>query len=191
MKKTIIVAIAIALIATMFASCKKDDPVVDPVVTEEELITTMKLTVSDTSGGTWSFIYKVENGFGSSSQGTVQIDTIKLAPAKVYTYSIEVLNESENPVENITEEVLEEKDEHLFLIISNPASGAGSLASSEGSKDNQNLPFNQTGKFTAGAAGTGTLTISLLHEPTNKNGTTTAATGGSTDAEAVFPVMLQ
>lgn len=190
MKKVILSIFAIIAFAASFTSCKKD-PVTNPSVTEEELITTLKLTVTDSNNVSTSFVYKIENGFGSTTQGTIQIDTIKLAPNYMYSYALTVLNESESPVIDITEEVLEEKDEHLFFLTSNPASGAGSIGQSDGNVDNGGHPFNQEGKLTTGSSGSGTFTITLLHEPTDKHGTSTAATGGETDAEAVYPVLLQ
>lgn len=190
MKKVIYSIFAIAALATSFTACKKD-PVTEPVVTEEELITTVRLIVTDSNNVSTTFVYKVDNGFGSTTQGTIVIDTVKLAPGYTYNYTLQVLNESEVPAEDITEEVIEEKDEHLFFLASNPATGAGSVMMSDGNKDNQNLPLNQAGKLTTSVAGSGTLTVTLLHEPTDKNGNSTAATGGSTDAEAVFPVLIQ
>jgi hypothetical protein len=188
MIKSIFSISAIVLTVMLFADCKKPK---EPVVVEEELITTLKVTVTDSNNIAQSFVYKVQNGFGSATQGTVQVDTIKLQDGYTYGYTVQVLNESVTPVEDVTEEVLAEKDAHLFLIVSDPQSGAGSISLSDGSKDAQNLPFNQSGKFTTGASGSGKLTIALLHEPTNKNGATTAETGGETDAEAIFPVLIQ
>jgi hypothetical protein len=190
MKKIIYSILAIAAFTTTFTACKKD-PVTDPVVVEEELITTMKLTVTDSGNVSRSFVYKVQNGFGSSTQGTVVIDTVKLAPGYTYNYSLQVLNESEDPAEDITEEVLTEKEAHLFFLASNPASGAGSITKSNGSLDNNNLPFNQSGKLTTGTAGSGSFTITLIHEPVNKSAGTAADAAGSTDAEAIFPVLVQ
>lgn len=190
MKKVIYSIFAIAALAISFTSCEKD-PVTEPDVTEEELITTVRLIVTDSNNVEHPFVYKVENGFGSATQGTVTIDTVKLMLGKMFTYRIEVLNESVSPAADITAEVLSEKDAHLFFLASSPSTGAGSITMSNGSKDNQNLPFNQTGTMASGLAGSGTLTITLLHEPTDKNGNSTAATGGETDAEAVFPVLIQ
>lgn len=189
MKKQIISAvILIALSATAFTACKKKE---QPVPAEQEVITTMKLNVTDTANVTRTFIYKIENGFGNTSAGTVQIDTVKLQPNRTYTVTTTLYNEKANPVEDITEEVLAEKEAHLFLFISTPATGAGSIGFTNGSKDANNAPFNQTITFTTGSAGTGTLQVNLMHEPTNKSGLTTAASGGETDAEANFPVKIQ
>ncbi len=190
MKKIILSVFAIVAFTTSFTACKKD-PVTGPVVTEEELITTIKLTVTDSNNVSKSFVYKIENGFGSTTQGSIRIDTIKLAPSYTYTYTLDVLNESEDPAEDVTSEVISEKDEHLFFLASNPATGAGALNQSDGNVDNGGHPFNQSGKLTTGLSGSGTFTVTLLHQPTDKHGNSTAATGGETDAEAIYPVMLQ
>jgi hypothetical protein len=188
MKKIIIVVVLLALIATMFAACKKPK---DPVVVEEELITTVKLKVTDSLGAQTTFVYKVQNGFGSTVPGTIQNDTVKLHPNSIYTYEIQVLEEAKDPVEDITSEIISEKDEHLFIFVPSPPTGAGSVTQFDGNKDNNNLPFNQSGKLQTGDAGHGALTLNLMHEPTNKNGNTPAASGGSTDAEVPFHVLLQ
>jgi hypothetical protein len=180
-------ALSIAALSVLFTACKKNDP---PVPVEEELITTLKLNVTAT-GFSKSFIYKVENGFGGSDSGTVVIDTIALTPNTTYNVEVEVLNEKENPAEDITSEILKENEAHLFLYNTNPATGAGAITFSNGSKDDKGAPFNQTINFTTGAAGSGSLTVHLMHLPSDKNGTTPAAAGGSTDLEAVFPVKLQ
>lgn len=190
MKKVILSIFTIIVFTTSFTACKKD-PVTNPVVTEEELITTLKLTVTDGNNVSKTFVYKIENGFGSTTQGSIQIDTIKLAPNSTYSYSLAVLNESEDPAEDVTSEVISEKDEHLFFLASNPVNGAGSLVHSDGNVDSEGHPFNQSGKLTTGSSGSGTFVITLLHEPTDKHGTSTAATGGETDAEATYPVQIQ
>ena len=177
-----------ALVLLSTAACNRDDT---PEPDEQELITTLRVIVRPQAGGAeQTFTYKVQNGFGSTSPGTVQIDTLRLSAGAVYNAQLEVLNESEAPAENITEEILAERDDHLFLLVSNPASGAGSIAVSGGNTDNQGRPLNQTVQLTAGAAGSGTLTVTLLHEPTDKAGSTPSAAGGETDLEAIFPARI-
>jgi hypothetical protein len=189
MKKVALLSVfSILAVSTTITSCKKKE---DPKPDEQELITTLKLSVTGTGGFARTFIYKVENGFGGTTSGTVQIDTIKLPAAQSYSVTAEVLNEKASPVENITEEVLSEKDAHLFLYISTPGTGAGSLTFSGGSKDGKNLPFNQTISVASGAAGSGKLQVNLIHEPSNKTATTTTGAGGETDVEATFPVLIQ
>lgn len=182
---------ALTLILTgSLAACRKDDTVENPEPVEQELITTMKLVVTNSAGFNKSFVYKVENGFGSG-QSNIHIDDIVLTPATEYDVEIQMLNEKETPAEDITEEIKTENTEHLFIYQSVPATGAGSIAISDGNLDDQGKAFNQKVKFTTGAAGTGALTITLKHEPVDKAATTPDAAGGETDAEAVFPVKIQ
>jgi hypothetical protein len=99
-----------------------------------------------------------------------------------------ILNETKTPAENITEEVISESADHLFIYESNPAE---LLTFSNGSKDAANIPFNQRIVFTSGAAGNGELLVTLKHLPTNKAATKAADAGGETDVEASFVVKVQ
>ncbi len=189
MKKIALVSVfSIVALSMTMTSCKKKE---DPKPDEQELITTLKLNVTGSSGFAKTFTYKVENGFGGTTSGTVQIDTIKLSAGQTYSMTAELLNEKASPVENITSEVIAEKDEHLLLYISTPSSGAGSLTFSNGSKDSKNLPFSQTITMVSGTAGSGKLQVNLIHAPTDKTATTTTGAGGETDVEATFPVLIQ
>ncbi len=193
MKKLIQLATALLLTITVISSCKKDD---NPIVTtpepvELEVITTVRLVVTNSTGFNKTFNYKVDNGFNSTTPGTPVIDNVTLAPNTTYNVSVQVWNEAESPAEDVTEEVKEENKEHLFVLESTPNSGAGSIAFSNGSKDDDGAPLNQTIDFTTDAAGNGSLTVTLKHEPTDKNATTADAAGGETDAKAIFPVVIQ
>lgn len=189
MNKSIIrTSFYIAAAAFLFSACKKEN---NPVPDEQELITTIKLNVSNGSGFSRSFIYKIENGFNNSTPGTVQIDTIKLPAGQVYDAAIVVLNEKEEPAEDITAEIKEKNLEHLFLFQSQPASGNGSLAVSDGDKDDDGKPLNLHFKLSTGTAGSGLFTLQLMHQPTDKTGTTPETAGGETDLKAVYPVVIQ
>jgi hypothetical protein len=183
-------AAVIFIAATTFAACKKVDNETAPVPEEQELITTVKLVLTDGSGNAKTYAYKVENGFGDNP-GTISVDTLLLEPNKAYDAQVQVLNEKANPAEEITEEVMTENEDHLFVFESTPASGDGSVAMSDGSKDAAGKAFNQKIKLTAASAGKGSLTVTLKHLPTNKAATTASAAGGETDAEAIFPVRIQ
>lgn len=186
-KQFTLASIAFATLLFGATACNKTD---DPKPDEQELITTARLTFTAASGSQ-TFNYKVQNGFGSGTPGTVSIDTIKLAPNTVYAVAVQILNESETPVEDITAEIIAEQLEHLFLFSSTPGTGAGSLTFSNGLKDSEGRNFNLSGTMTSGAAGSGSLDMYLMHAPTDKNGATPAASGGETDVHATFPVRLQ
>lgn len=191
MNNKLIKATMIALaVMTQFSACKKDENA--PIPDEQELITTLKIQLSNSSKGFMkTFVYKVENGFGSGSGGTIQIDTIKLEPGVSYDAIMSVQNEKAIPAEDITNEILEKDDEHLFVFDSTPSSGNGSVAVSDGSKDKNGAPLNQTFKLTTGGSGNGKFAIQLMHLPTNKSGTTPAAAGGETDLAVSFPVVIE
>lgn len=174
-----------ATLAVAFAACKKDDP---PTPVEQELITTVRLNITGPNGFSQSFNYKVENGFGSNP-GTVQIDTLKLAANTTYAVVAQVLNEKDSPAEDVTLEVIAEKDKHMFTYMSTPSSGAGSITATNGSTDNNGLAFNQTLTFQTGGSGSGQLKVTLVHFPGVKPATQQVL--GETDAEAIFPVRLQ
>ncbi len=192
MKSNIIKFSFITVLATLsFTACKKDK-VTTPEPVEQELITTVRLKVTKLDDmSIKTFTYKVENGFGSTTQGTVTIDSIILSANKEYNVEVELLNEKENPAEDVTKEVKEESNEHLFIYQSNPTTGNGSIGFGMGNKDGNGNPLNQTIKFLTAGAGKGAITVTLKHEPTNKAATTPDAAGGETDVEATFPVRLQ
>lgn len=180
----------VLLTAVLFTACSKDK-VDTPEPEEQELITTMRLVVTNSTGFNKTFNYKVDNGFTSSQIGNVEIDDIVLAANTDYNVEVQVLNESVAPPENITEEVKEESNDHLFFYESKPSQGAGSLVFSNGSKDADGQPFNQTIIFSTGDIGTGQLILALKHLPTNKSGQTQAEVGGETDAQAIYPVRIE
>ncbi len=173
----------------MTIACSDDDTAVPEVINEEEVVTTVELTITDTESNEAQIV--------SWADGVNTMDNkpkIALAANKSYTTSVRFLNAS-NPddIENITEEVIEEKDEHLvflapentltdFVIASNPDADA---------IDSNNIGINVATNWTTKAASTGTLTVFLIHQPTSKTGTTRSAFGGETEAEAVFDVTIE
>lgn len=175
------------------ASCSKTEvqtPIPGP---EPELITTIRLDVQNPAVGniTQSFSYRVKNGFGSPLPDSIVIDTIRLGANTEYKVSVTVLNEQMLPAPDLTPEIIAEKDEHLFVYESNPSSGAGSIWFISGDKDGNGKPFNQSIMVKTGPVGSGKLTVTLKHEPANKDAATAETAGGETDAEAVFPVLLK
>ena len=155
--------LTLAVLSIISASCKKD--ITNPLPEEQELITTVRLRLTAPDSTETTYIYKIENGFNSTSQGTVQTDTLRLLAGQTYTSRVEILNEKANPPENTTLEIIAEQTQHLFLYLSKPAAGAGSVSFTDGNKDSAGLPFNLEGTLTAGPAGAGTLQFYLIHQP--------------------------
>jgi len=114
-----------------------------------------------------------------------------LAANETYAGSIELLNETETPAEDVTEEIAEEDDEHQFFFQSDIAG----LAVAYGDTDGDGNPLGLKITVTTVDAGTGTLTVTLRHEP-DKNASGVAEgditnAGGETDIEVDFPVEVQ
>lgn len=179
------VFILLALFA--ISSCDDDDP--EPV-NEEELITTVRVTFTPSTGGTAIVAsFQDFDGPGGSSPLT---NNPSLAANTTYNVSVQFLNETETPTEDITEEVEEEADEHqVFFVV-----GSGlNLTYAYGDQDGNGNPLGLAGTVTTGNASTGTMDVVLVHEP-NKSATGVAAgdptnAGGEEDVRVTFTVTIQ
>ena len=180
-KKSLLTSLALA--ALIFSSCEKDNPVIP---NEQELITTVKYTLTPSEGEavTLSFIDLDGDGTGEPTKNQVT-----LKANQTYTGSLELLNESETPAESITEEIEEKSEEHQFFFESE-------LVSFE-YKDNDadGNPVGLNTLLTTGDAGTGSIKITLRHEPKKSaesvsSGNITNA-GGETDIEVTFNIHVE
>ncbi|SNR76250.1 hypothetical protein [Hymenobacter mucosus] len=179
----------LALLASsaLFTACKddNDDPTPDD---DNEQITTVTYTLTPQGGGTpLSIQYRDPDGDGGVA-GTITPATLVLAPNTTYTGSLALLDETKTPAENTSAEILEEGDEHLFVF--SPTGVNLTITATD--KDKNNLPIGLSSTAVTGAANatgtTGSLKITLRHQPETKDGT---ATPGSTDAEVTFPTLVR
>ncbi|MEZ4853119.1 type 1 periplasmic binding fold superfamily protein [Flavobacterium sp.] len=173
------------LVFTLF-SCSNDDK--PAPVNEEEVITTIKVTLVN-GGNTITLQSQDLDGDGPNApKVTVSGD---LAASTTYLGSVKFLNELENPAENITAEVEEEGVDHqIFYQLTN---SLGTITYDD--VDDNGNPIGLEFTLVTGNAGSGTLTVTLRHEPNKEasgvsNGDITNA-GGSTDAEVSFPILIQ
>ncbi|MDZ4846690.1 MAG: hypothetical protein SH857_14205 [Chitinophagales bacterium] len=167
--------------------CKDDSP--DPV-NEEELITTLRLTFTPTAGSPVVLQYQDLDGDAGGNPPVLTGDTLNANTA--YAVVVEVLNESVDPADNITEEVEEEGEEHQFFF---QFSSALNLSFTYSDLDAGGYPIGLASSAQAGAASMGTLTVTLRHEPNKhatgvEDGDMTNA-GGETDIEVTFDVVIQ
>ncbi|SRX53899.1 type 1 periplasmic binding fold superfamily protein [Aequorivita sp. CIP111184] len=178
--------LATAIFATvLFVSCSKDDDTPEPV-NEEEVITTMTVTLAPNGGGT-PITLQTRDLDGDGPNAPVISVSGNLATGVAYNGTIVLLNETVNPPEIITEEVEEEAEEHQFFY----TIGGGlevSTAYSNFDADGNNLGTQFT--LTADATSSGTLTFTLRHLPTKPN-TGLGDAGGETDIAATFNVTVQ
>jgi hypothetical protein len=181
----------------LMVSCSDDDNP-DPKDDEEtEVISQVVLTFSPTGDGedviaTWFDV----DGDGA---GAPTIDKIDLVEGVEYTMSMTLTNTLEDPDEDITAEVQEEDDEHIFFfaftenIFSDP-SGNGNIDSRGGlvnynDQDENGFPVGLSTTWTAGGHtdATGEFRVVLKHQPDIKSATSTA-TDGESDVDITFPL---
>ncbi len=184
--KTFKTFLSIALVSALFVSCSDDDDTPDPV-NEEEVITTMTITLSPQGGGT-DITLQTRDLDGDGPNAPVVTVSGDLAPNTTYNGSVVFLNETETPAEDITLEVEEEDDEHqVFYIVG----GGLDVTTTYGNFDGNGNPLGTEFTLDAGAASTGTLAVTLRHEPKKPNDGTLADAGGETDITQSFNVTVQ
>jgi hypothetical protein len=181
--------VPMALVA-LFAlnSCSNDDNA--QPVNEEEVITTVTLTLIPEVGGT-PVILTSRDLDGDGPNAPVITSTGNFTVSTTYNGTVSLLNELTTPVDNISVEVEEEGDEHQFFF---NAPAVGTFAYTD--QDVNGRPIGLEFTFTASAnAQSGNLTVILKHEP-NKTAEGVAAgnianAGGETDLQVSFPVIVE
>ncbi|MDC0909837.1 type 1 periplasmic binding fold superfamily protein [Flavobacteriaceae bacterium] len=167
----------------IFASCSDDDDTPEPV-NEEEVITTLTATL-DSGSDTVVMQYQDLDGDGPDA-ATVTVSG-SLSANTTYDGSIVLLNETESPAENVTEEIEEEDLDHQFFY----TVGSGlDVAAEYGDADSQGNPLGLSFILNTGVASSGGLTFTLRHEP-NKPNTGLENAGGETDIEVTFDVTVE
>lgn len=189
MKNTKLSILLSLLMVALVWSCDNDDP--EPV-NEEELITTVNVTFTNALDASDVATATFSDADGDGGNAAI-ITNPTLRANTTYTVTIEFLDESDpSDVEDITEEIEEEDDEHQIFFVA--ASGLNFQYSYE-DQDGDGNPIGLTGTATIGAVSTGNLVVTLLHEP-DKSATGVSAgdpsnAGGETDVEITFNVTIQ
>lgn len=176
----------LCIASLLFIACSNDDDATPLPVNEEEVITTLRVTLTPINGGT-EIILETRDLDGDGPNAPLVTVSGNLSANNNYRGKILLLNETVNPPENITEEVIEEAEEHQFFFTI-----AGGLDVSTTYIDfDSNLNALGT-EFTLDTRGpsSGTITFTLRHEPTKPN-TGLADAGGETDVAATFNVIVE
>ncbi|WP_018341587.1 hypothetical protein [Cytophaga aurantiaca] len=181
------------LIISLLTSCKHDDgDVAKPAnPNETELITTVKLLVTTgLATRTEEYAYRDIDGDGGNAP---IIDTIRLFSNTSYWVSVLLLDETKNPVDTISEEILaNEKNAHQVFY---SKIGTYNLTTTYLDFDDHNVPVGLTVQLnttTGFTEKTNKLRIVLKHQPGLKP---TSGVGdeslGETDVEVYFPILIQ
>lgn len=172
--------------------CKRGDTIAPTPrpVNEEELITSVLLTFISTADPSDTFMLRWADPDGDG--GLPAVITADTLPATTdFSLSVRVLNESVDPVEEITHEIEEEGSAHQFFFI---RTGAAPLVTYADADEN-GAPIGLLGLAETTASGTGSLTVILRHMPdkaaSGVSGGDITNAGGETDLEVVFQVEVR
>lgn len=179
--------IAILALSFSFVACEDEEP---PIPNPEEVITTLAYTLIPDGGGN-SIILSFEDLDGDGGNPPSYV-TDPLQANTTYNGTILLLNKQESPAEDITVEVAEEDVDHQFFFeVGGGANASVAYADTDANGD----PVGIMTTLTTGDAGSGTLKITLRHEPVKdaagvSSGDITNA-DGETDIEVTFNVLIQ
>lgn len=182
------------LLAAIFAfgtviACSEDEPEAPVIPNEEELITTLKWQlISSDNQDTLNFLFRDLDGDGGTAP---TIETMDLKANTTYSASVQLLNELENPAEDITEEVSAEAEDHQFFY----QTDITGLSVSYSDSDLNGNPVGIITSLSTSDASSGNLSITLLHMP-DKFATGVAAgdmaqAGGESDISISFNLNVQ
>lgn len=188
--KTTRIIFSVIVISSVFYSCKdKDkDPSNPAPINPQELITTVKLTLTDASDSNNTFTVQWKDADGPGALAPV-IDTLVLDTSKTYNAVVSVLDETKSPVDDITTEIKEEAEAHqFFYTLSSNLTGRVSITRTD--KDLNNLPVGLELQLstTAGTSAQGTLNVVLSHYDGVPK---TASPSAESDIDITFPVRLK
>ena len=177
-------------------ACSDDDEMPEDNEEEEE-ISLVTLTFSPDGGGA----DVVANWFDEDGEGigAAVIDNLALESGVSYTLSVEFTNTLGTEDEDITEEIMEEDDEHQIFfgftnnIFSSP-SGDGNIDSGSDAlnyedQDDNDLPVGLSTSWTTGGNASGEFRVLLKHQPDAKTASSDSNTG-STDVDISFPLSI-
>lgn len=174
--------------ALLLTSCKKDEDI-EPT-DDNELITRVELKFTDVASKS-TLTYTFQDKDGDPKTAPEKFDKISLTKGATYTMAIGVYDDTKSPVKDITEEIMEESDVHLFVFKTTPTS---LLTATIQDKDKNGLPIGlDTKVLAASTAGTGKFNVVLKHQP-ELNGVkvkTGQEAGGSTDIDLLFDLEVK
>lgn len=180
MKNVINTALALTFVLG-FTSCSDDDT--PEQINEEEFINEVQLNINETGTSNTMTYTWIEGGDTP--------EPIVLDAEKTYEVTVSFLDSTNpNDVEDITEEVKQEADEHQ-VFFETSVSGLTIAASDNDFEDSMGNKLGVITNWTAGSGTTsGNVVVYLIHEPVTKSGTSRDDFGGETDVQVPFTVTV-
>ena len=193
----LIVLVSAIVTVSFLSGCDDEDPQKEDT---PEMITKATLTFTPDAGT--PVVVTATDPDGEGVQDILVDSPINLESNKTYTLSISLINELADPSDeayDITQEVKEEGDEHMFFfewtnnIFADPA-GNGNMDNRNDDvnyedTDANSLPVGLETLWTVGAPSSGTFRVVLKHQPDLKTGTSGASVG-ETDLDISFDINI-
>lgn len=185
MLKQLFLSVFTILLAINFSACKKENP---DIPNEEELITNLNFSLTSSTGEITLLTFQDLDGDGGDDP---IISAGSLSANETYTGTIQLLNDAGASTLSITEEIETEAEEHQFFY----KSTISDLGFQYNDQDANGNPIGLNCTLTTGSPSSGTITITLRHEPSKNaagvsdNDITNA--GGETDIEVTFDIDVQ
>ncbi len=178
--KTIKLLAILFMSSIMFTSCSDDEPA---EVLEEEVITNVTLTFTNNANSSDTVV--LANVAPQGQDGTfTNTVTGTFKQGATYSLSIGLLNGDEDVM---AEDIIPEADEHFFKFA---VSGINLTMTrdTDGTDGAEGSKLGDKTTWVAGAAGTGNVQISLIHQPTTTDDANEwgSSTGGSEDLNITF-----
>lgn len=182
---TTVLGYAFALLF-IFSACSDDDT--PPAqVDEEEVITTLIVSLTNNNTGEQIELRSQDLDGDGPNAPVIQVSG-NLTVASTYNGTIELLNETVSPADNIHEEVLAEGTEHQFFYTQG---GGLNISTQYSDVDNNGNPIGLAFTLATTAPSQGTLTFTLRHEPLKPNDGSLSGAGGETDISVSFPITVE
>ncbi|WP_299990207.1 hypothetical protein [uncultured Pontibacter sp.] len=180
--------LTLALFGSLLAFTSCDDHDHEPHDHEEELITTVMLTMTPQDGGqAVTATYRDLDGDGGQDP-VYTPENVVLQAGKVYNTTIKLMDESHHE-EDLTAEIREKGSEHQFFFEPSPAT---LLTVTTTDRDSNGRPIGLENTIqTSSNPQAGKLRVVLKHQPGGlKTDNSNISTGG-TDADVQFNITLQ
>lgn len=185
------------LLAVSWGIRVNNDPDAPPCVNEEEIITDIILTFTPESNNAPVSVARIQDPDGEGPLGLIVLDNIQLLNGVTYQMEIQLLNEITG--DDITEEIRDEEDEHLFFfawtegLFSDPP-GDGNIDERSNAVnyldfDKNGLPLGLKTRWTvAPTPPASRFRLVLKHQPDGQKTGLSASEVGGTDLDLSWPV---
>jgi hypothetical protein len=183
-------ALAMVALVLVFTGCKKEEEPEAPAPADPvpAVITTVVLTFTDPETSEVFEMRSVDTDGDGGNAPTITADA--LPGGRAYSLTVTVLDQAQSPTVDVTPRILAQAAEHQFFF----AVQAAALTISYSDQDPGGRPVGLTNLAITGAAGSGTLTVTLRQGPDKEAAGVAAGdmtnAGGETKAEVVFPVII-